>query len=59
VVKVEIYLDQMVLEEENQEYHVVQVALQDRMSVGEHFSRINVYGVGCDSGNCVQFELLS
>jgi len=46
-----MYLDQKVLVLENQEYQVVQVALQDRMSLGEHSSRIKVYGVGCDSGN--------
>ena len=49
--KVEKYLDQMVLDEENQEYQVVQVALQARMSLGEHSNRIRVNGVGCAIGN--------
>jgi len=57
-VKVERYLDQMVLEEENQENQMVQVALQARMSLGEHSNRIRVNGVGCAIGNCVQFGLL-
>ena len=54
-----MYLDQKVLVLVNQEYQVVQVALQARMSLGEHSNRIRVNGVRYVIGNCVQFGPLS
>jgi len=44
----------MVLEEENQESQVEQVALQESRSRGEQWSKTMVNGVGCVRGNSVQ-----